>query len=495
MMEKQNSYSHILKYTGLFGGVQVLGILVGLVRNKLVALILGPMGMGLLALFSSTIKLVGDSTNLGLSISAVRNMSGAYDCGDTDCLLRSISVFRHWCLITSLLGLLVCVVLSPLLSRWTFSFGNHTLHFILLAPVVALTTLSTGELAILKATRRLRDIAENSVYAMIVTLFVSVPIYYFFGSKGIIPSLLLVILLQTIIVMRYSLRAYPFRLNFRRSLLCEGFGFLKLGVAFVIAGMAGSGVEMAIRAYISNVDGVDTVGLYNAAYVMIFTYVGTVFTAMETDYYPRLSSISKLGREFNLTVNKQIEVSLHLVSPMLVFFILAMPVLLPMLYSGKFLPVLPMMQVAALAMYARAIFLPIEYIALSRGDSKRFLCIELVNDALLLTMAILGYSRYGLLGMGVGMTVASVLEVFVAAGFCRVAYGYKLSVAQLKIISVHASIGVLTSLLTFVDNVWIYVSVGTLLLVLDLAYTLSIMRRHVDIDIVNRIKRKFVRRS
>lgn len=127
--------------------------------------------------------------------------------------------------------------------------------------------------------------------------------------------------------------------------------------------MAGSGVEMAIRAYISNVDGVDTVGLYNAAYVMIFTYVGTVFTAMETDYYPRLSSISKLGREFNLTVNKQIEVSLHLVSPMLVFFILAMPVLLPLLYSGKFLPVLPMMQVAALAMYARAIFLPIEYIA------------------------------------------------------------------------------------------------------------------------------------
>ena len=479
MMEKQNSYSHILKYTSLFGGVQVLSILVGLVRNKLVALILGPMGMGLLALFSSTIKLVGDSTNLGLSISAVRNMSGAYDCGDHEHLLRSISVFRHWSLLTSLFGMLVCIVLSPLLSSWTFSFGDHTLHFVLLAPVVALTTFSTGELAILKATRRLRDIAENSVYAMLVTLFVSVPIYYFFGYKGIVPSLLLVILLQTIIVMRYSLRAYPFRLNFSR-LLGEGCGFLKLGVAFVIAGMAGSGVEMAIRAYISNVDGVDTVGLYNAAYVMIFTYVGTVFTAMETDYYPRLSSISKLGREFNLTVNKQIEVSLHLVSPMLVFFILAMPVLLPLLYSGKFLPVLPMMQVAALAMYARAIFLPIEYIALSRGDSKRFLCIELVSDVLLLTMAILGYSRCGLLGMGVGMTIASVLEVFVAVGFCRVAYGYKLSMAQLKIIFVHATIGVLTSLLSFVDNVWIYVSVGALLFVLDLAYALhhAPARRH-----------------
>lgn len=63
-MEKQNSYTHILKYTGLFGGVQGINILVGLVRNKLVALILGTMGMGLLALYSSTIKLVGDSTNV-----------------------------------------------------------------------------------------------------------------------------------------------------------------------------------------------------------------------------------------------------------------------------------------------------------------------------------------------------------------------------------------------------------------------------------------------
>lgn len=490
-MEKQNSYSHILKYTGIFGGVQVLNLLVGLVRNKLVALLLGPMGMGLIALFSSTIKLVGDSTNLGLSISAVRNMSSAYDGGDRDRLLRSISVFRHWCILTAVFGFVVCIVFSPLLNRWTFSFGNHILHFILLAPIVALTTFSAGELAILKATRRLQDIAKNSIYGVIVTLLVSVPIYYFFGSKGIIPSMLLVILLQTVIVARYSMRAYPLKLNFSGALLREGYGFLRLGVAFVVAGMAGSGVEMAIRSYISYVGGVDMVGLYNAAYVMIFTYAGTVFTAMETDYYPRLSSVRTLGREFNLTVNKQIEVSLHLVSPMLVFFILAMPVLLPALYSGKFMPALPMMQVAALSMYARAIYLPIEYITLSRGDSRRFLYIELINDTLLLTLALLGYHVHGLLGMGVGMTVASVLETFVAALFCRFYYKYKLSVAQAKIIAVHISIGLLTSMLTFVANWWVYVSVGAVLFALDFAYSLSILRRHVDVGIVRRLKAKF----
>ena len=77
-MEKQNSYTHILKYTGLFGGVQGINILVGLVRNKLVALILGTMGMGFLALYSSTKKLVGDPTKPGFAKSSVRDLSAAY---------------------------------------------------------------------------------------------------------------------------------------------------------------------------------------------------------------------------------------------------------------------------------------------------------------------------------------------------------------------------------------------------------------------------------
>ena len=76
---RNKTYTHILKYTGLFGGVQGLGILVGIVRNKLVALLLGAEGMGLMSLFNSTTKLISDSTNFGLSMSAVRELSAAFE--------------------------------------------------------------------------------------------------------------------------------------------------------------------------------------------------------------------------------------------------------------------------------------------------------------------------------------------------------------------------------------------------------------------------------
>ena len=49
--ESEESYNHILKYTGIFGGVQGLNIAIGILRSKLIAIILGPSGMGLVSLF------------------------------------------------------------------------------------------------------------------------------------------------------------------------------------------------------------------------------------------------------------------------------------------------------------------------------------------------------------------------------------------------------------------------------------------------------------
>ena len=78
-----------------------------------------------------------------------------------------------------------------------------------------------------------------------------------------------------------------------------------------------------------------------------------VFQAMETDYFPRLSAIEGTGSELNSVVNRQIEVSLLLVSPLLSVFILASPLILHVLFSAKFLPVVGMMKIALMAMYFR----------------------------------------------------------------------------------------------------------------------------------------------
>ena len=236
-MKKTDSYGHILRYTGLFGGVQGLNILVGVVRNKLVAMILGPEGMGLISLFNSTLKLMSDSTNFGISISAVKNISEYFDKSDEEKLANTVKLVRSWSLLAGLLGMFLCIVLSPLLSKFTFSWDGHRLHFILLSPIVALMALSGGELAILKGLRELKKLAIISILNVLGALISSVPLYYFFREKAIVPSLVIMALIQFALTIAYSYRIYPLRLMNRWQNMRGGVGMLRLGIAFVIAGI------------------------------------------------------------------------------------------------------------------------------------------------------------------------------------------------------------------------------------------------------------------
>ena len=71
-MSGKQSYTHILKYTGMFGGVQGLNIAITLVRNKFVALLLGPAGMGLVALYSTIVNFFSQATSTSYTISSIR---------------------------------------------------------------------------------------------------------------------------------------------------------------------------------------------------------------------------------------------------------------------------------------------------------------------------------------------------------------------------------------------------------------------------------------
>lgn len=492
----RDSYTHILKYTSLFGGVQGIGILVGIIRNKLVAVILGPDGMGLVSLFNSTIKLVGDSTNFGLSMSAVKNISEAFDHDDKTAISRNVAVVRLWSVLTALLGMLLCVLLSPWLSRFTFSWDGHTMHFVCLAPVVGMMALTGGELAILKGIRQLRSLAAVSIYGVLAALVISVPLYYLFGQQAIVPSLLLLALMQMVLTMAYSFRLYPFRWRLDRMLLGEGYSMIRLGTAFVLAGMLGSGVDFLIRSYLNNVASLETLGLYNAAFLMTMTYVGMVFSAMETDYFPRLSGINQLGVTFNTTVNRQIEVILLLVSPLLVAFLIGLPVLLPMLYSGRFLPALGMMQLVVLVMYLRALKLPVQYIPLAKGDSRSYLLVEAVYDVVLVGCVVFFFQHYGLTGAGIGIMAAGLFDLFFTYAYCRYHYGYKPSASVVSYAAMQIPFGLAAYGLTFAGNSWIYWTVGVLLSLMSAAVSVAVLRRktHLWNRLMQKIHSKLCRR-
>ena len=49
---KKDGYARVLKYTGVFGGVQGLSMIATIVRNKFAAMFLGPAGLGLVSVYN-----------------------------------------------------------------------------------------------------------------------------------------------------------------------------------------------------------------------------------------------------------------------------------------------------------------------------------------------------------------------------------------------------------------------------------------------------------
>ena len=476
--EQDASYSHILKYTGVFGGVQGLNIIVSLVRTKLIALLLGPSGMGLASLFNTTVGFVSQATNFGIPMSAVKHLSVLYKDQDEAQLAHYIKIIRAWSLATALLGMLVCVVIGPFLSSHTFAWGDHTWHFILLSPAVGLMAITGGETAILKSVRRLQALAVVQVYAILATLVVAIPAYYFFGQAAIVPVIVLLALISMLLTVRFSYKLYPLQLSGARGMMGEGMNMIRLGVAFVIAGVMGSGAEMLIRSYLNVHGDLDAVGLYNAGFMLTITYAGVVFSSMEPDYFPRLSSQCREVSSQNQTVNRQIEVSLLLVSPMLAALIIGLPILIPLLFSSEFLPVVAMAQVAVFSMYIKAVSLPISYLTLAKGDSLAYMILEAIYDIVLVVLIMVGYRYWGLFGTGMALSLSYLLDILLVGVYAYVRYHYRMSGRVGRYVALQLLLGVAVYMVTLLNQSLMYWTMGIVLCLVSLLFSVIILRHH-----------------
>lgn len=485
----EDGYGHILKYTGIFGGVQGLIILIGLVRNKAMALLLGAGGMGFNALLMSVQNFASQCTSLGISFGAVPRMSELYEQENIERLEHFIQTVRLWSLISAVLGFLFCILISPLVNEATFTWGNHTLHYAALGLSVAMMAISGGETAILKATRRLGALARVQIFVTFLMVLISIPIYYFFYHSGVLPVIVLTALATMCTSIFYSYNFYPLKLTLNRQTIAEGSGMVKLGLAFVLAAAFGSAAEMLIRAFLNVEGGLEDVGLYNAGYMITITYAGMVFSAMESDYFPRLSAVNQDIAKTNETVNKQMEVSLLMLSPMLVALLMLLPILIPLLFSKEFLSIIGMAQVAVLAMYFKVLTLPVAYITLARGQSMSFLLLEASYFIVFVMMMVFGFRTWGIYGTGLALVGAHVFDYLMINGYAYWKFGYRCTTAVFRYAAVQFVIGIAAFAVSLICEGWPYWIAEAALVVASTAYSVHILRQKTRLW--EALKRKF----
>lgn len=430
-LSRSNLTQGALKALGIFGGVQMINIICSILRTKLIAIWIGAAGVGLFGLYNSAIELLSVIFNLGMRNSAVRDIASATETETS----RTVVVVRRWAWILGLIGLLVTVLISPLLSEFTFGNGNHTVAFMIISIIILLSSVQNGELAVLQGTQQLRRLARASVSGVVVGVVISIPMFYYWGIDSVLPALVVFSLATTIAVLlqRVSV-AKPSPSVTIKETVERGRGFMILGIYLTVSAIVTNLASYLFMSYLNHVGDTEVVGHYQAGFTLVNKYVGLIFTAIAMEYYPRLSQVGVSKCRTSTFVSHEMSIALWILFPVIAIFVALGEIIVTTLYSSEFLVVVPFIVWAIVGTIFRAISWCIAFVILARGDGKIYLLTETLSAISCILLNIGAYKYWGLEGLGVAYLVWYVIYTIVVWVVYRYRYGLSLGNGMIRLI-------------------------------------------------------------
>ena len=429
MAGKSSNISRMaMKAMGLFGGVQVAGILCSIIRTKLVALWIGPVGVGLFGLFNNALEMIATGTNLGIRSSSVRDISQAIAGHEPGMVARMVTVVRKWSMWLGLAGALITLALAPLLSQVTFGDQAHIWGFVALSVAVLLQALTNGEYAVLQGTARLKRLASVTLWGTIVGLAVSIPLFFWLRERSILPSILAYAAALAFFAWRFRNRDYPTAPMSRRETFDMGKGFVRLGIYMTLGNFATILASYAFNAWLNVNAGTESVGYYQAGYTLINKYTGLILTALGMEYYPRLARVADSRIRLRAFVSQEINLAITVMAPVVALFILLRQLIVWILYTPEFNVIFSFVSWGMIGTVFRTLSWCLAFTILAKGDGKTYLWTEVASAVINLVLNIVFYRWWGLTGLGVAFLVSYLLyTVIIAVVYFKV---YRLQVTR-----------------------------------------------------------------
>lgn len=475
----KGGYAHVLKYTSLFGGVQGLTMLASVIRNKVVAVAIGSVGMAFIDIYNHVGTLLSSLTTFGLSFSAVRSLSALREEGSQTEIERHIKMLRSWSVLTALLGTGLCAVLSPLLSRFAFGDSSYTLEILCLSPMVGMLAITGMEIAILKAMRRLRDLACATTASAVLTLLVSAPAYVLFHRAAIVPVLLITTFGAMVAQMFFSLRLQRWSVSpFSAVVLKGALPIIRLGLAYVLAAGVGQLAELGVRAFIVRDGNIAMEGLYCAMFTLTVSYGRFMFVTMDADYFPRLSAQFKDRRQMSRICGEQTEIALLLMAPFLLLFAIVLPIAVRVLFAESFMGIVVPTLAALFYMFFKAAVTPLGYLPLATGDGKVYFVMEGAYYVYFTVLLCCGFHWFGLVGAGVALSLSTLVELGLLTLVYGSRYGVRVGRRSWFILAVQGLLllGGIAVAVVWQEGVERYLAGGGLLL-LQIAFSVRMYRK------------------
>jgi enterobacterial common antigen flippase len=435
MTGEKNSYGQILRASSIVGGGQAANYLIGLARVKLAAMLLGPTGVGLVGLYTSAIGLVGVVSGMGVKSSGVREIVRAYGQDDADEAARTVLVLRRVCWATGLFGWGLTILFREQISTLMTGSPKHAGAIACLGSTLLLSEISSGQLALLQGLRRIGDLARANVFGALASSLVTVLIYFALGQAGIVPALIVAALISLAGSYWFARRIEVAPVTIDWSETWRGFRrLISLGLAMMWGGVLVAGLDMMTRSIIVRDFGVESAGIYQAAWALSGVFAGFVLSAMGTDFYPRLTATINDKSLAVRAVNEQTEVGILLALPGLLAALALAPLAIKLLYTQQFLAAADLLPWMAVGVFGRVLSWPLGYVQLAAGASRWFAATQTTFVGLQAVLTLWLVARCGIIGAAYAFAATYALYTLAMLGVTRSLIGFSWSAEARKLI-------------------------------------------------------------
>ena len=391
MTEANASYRRILRSSSILGGAWFINIAIGLLRTKVMAVLLGPVGVGLTSLYSGLITTAGTFATLGVGTVGTRQIAEASSKDDVHALAVARRAMFRGTMLLAAVGALVVWSLRVFLAVQVFGSASRSGVVGWLSLGVALSVAAAAQGALIQGMRRIGDMAKLNVFGAILNTVLGIALIWRWGNAGLVGYVLIGPALNFALGHFYvsKLPKIGAETVTPQEIAEEWKLLLRLGLAFVGAEAVGALIQLAIRVYIGRVLGTESLGHYQAAWTISTQYISFVLMAMAADYYPRLAGLNHDPAAAVRLVNEQSEIATLLSAPVFIAMMALAPWALRLLYTASFGPAVEVLRWQVLADVLKVTSWPLGFVILAVGDGKSFFWSE--SSSWFVTAAFVGW--------------------------------------------------------------------------------------------------------
>lgn len=410
-----SSHRQIIRTTTAIGIASLATIVLGVFRTKAAALLVGPVGIGLIGLYLNLVSAAAALAGLGLNASAVREIASADSKADHRLLDANRRAVMFLSIAMAPIAALAMILLREPISEHILQGQLRPNDVIWLSAAVALSVLSVACVILLNGFRRIASLAWVQAAGALLGTAGGLAALLLWRNQGLLAYVIAAPAAALIVGVAFASRLPPMSAPSSPAPLVarQSAAMARLGLLFMLSVLTQSLAVLFVRTAVHDELGAVALGQFAASWIISSMYVGSVLQAMGTDYYPRLASVIDDEAESSGQINEQIETAVLLVTPVLLVTLAIAPWLLQLAYSSAFVGAADLLRWQVLGDIFKVAAWPLAMALLARNRGLIYLIIEAAAAFVLMAVTWLTISEFGLVAPGIAYTMMYV--VYLAA--------------------------------------------------------------------------------